>query len=127
MKKMRITVGDKSYEVTVEHLEDDDAVAGAPQPAGPRPVSPVAPVQKAAAPSPKVTLAAGAITSPMAGVVLSVAVKENDSVDQNDVLLVLEAMKMENQIIAPAGAKVKAVHVKAGESVQEGQLLVELE
>jgi biotin carboxyl carrier protein len=123
MKKLRITVDGKSYEVTVERLDDEpsrSAIGTNHPPAA----DSAPPVKQAATPRPR--LHAGAITSPMAGVVLSVAVKKGDDVERDQLLLILEAMKMENQILAPALAVVTDVHVKAGESVTEGQLLMEL-
>jgi biotin carboxyl carrier protein len=124
MKKLRITVDGKPYEVTVERLDEQGS---APPQTGaiPGPAPVVAPVKRAEAPRP--VLQAGAISSPMAGVVLSVAVQKGEGVARDQVLLILEAMKMENQIVAPADATVANVHVKAGDSVTEGQLLVELE
>ncbi len=125
MKKLRITVDGKPYEVTVEQLDVDKPVrphTGAIP--GPAPVA-TPPVKRADAPRP--VLQAGAISSPMAGVVLSVAVQKGESVVRDQVLLILEAMKMENQIVAPADATVANVHVEAGDSVTEGHLLVELE
>ncbi|TWU37244.1 acetyl-CoA carboxylase biotin carboxyl carrier protein subunit [Novipirellula artificiosorum] len=129
MKKLRITIGDKAYDVTVETLESESS----PQPwtnrpAGPAPSSAPPPAAVKAAPTaPKQTLSRGSITSPMAGVILSIDVEEGESVEDGQLLLVLEAMKMENQIIAPAAATVKSLLVAVGESVQDGQVLVELE
>ncbi|EMI44751.1 biotin/lipoyl-containing protein [Rhodopirellula sp. SWK7] len=126
MKKLKITVEGKAYEVTVERM-DEPGAASSPAPlAAPAPSQPAAPVKRADS-SPRPPIKAGSITSPMAGVVLSVDVADGEEVEQEQLLLVLEAMKMENQIIAPAPAKVAKVHVKAGESVAEGQVLVELE
>ncbi len=125
MKKLKITIGEQSYEVTVERLDVEED-APSVRPAGPRSSDVAAPVKRAA-PAARPKLSSGEITSPMAGVVLSVGVKEGEEIDQDRLLVVLEAMKMENQIISPSPATVKKIHVKAGESVQEGQLLVELE
>jgi biotin carboxyl carrier protein len=125
MKKLKITIEGKSYEVTVERL-DEPGTTPSPAPlAAPTPAV-AAPVKRAES-GPRPPIKAGTITSPMAGVVLSVNVTEGEEVEQEHLLIVLEAMKMENQIIAPGAAKVVKVHVKAGESVGEGQVLVELE
>ncbi|MFG0254655.1 MAG: biotin/lipoyl-containing protein [Rhodopirellula sp. JB053] len=126
MKKLKITVEGKAYEVTVERMDDSDGSPASAPLAAPAPATPAAPVKRADA-GPRPPIKAGSITSPMAGVVLSVQVADGDEVEQEQLLLVLEAMKMENQIIAPAPSKVAKVHVKAGESVSEGQVLVELE
>ncbi|SMP67495.1 Biotin-requiring enzyme [Neorhodopirellula lusitana] len=124
MKKLRITVDGKPFEVTVERIDSDEPTR--PQTGAiPGPAPAAAPVKRADAPRP--VLQAGAISSPMAGVVLSVDVQKGHDVTRGQVLLILEAMKMENQIVAPADASVANLHVKAGDSVTEGQLLVELE
>ena len=67
------------------------------------------------------------ITAPMPGIILSIAVKEGDEVNAGDALLVLEAMKMENEIHAPRAGKVKKVHVSEGAEVQSGAALVDFE
>jgi len=134
MKKLRITIGDKSYDVTVEVLSDDAppqaplhatappaasaAAAGAPAPA--------APVKKSAPPAggPAVD---GAVISPLAGVVISVLVAEGEEVDEGQELIILEAMKMENRITAPAAGKVISIHAAEGQSVPESHVLMVLE
>jgi biotin carboxyl carrier protein len=68
-----------------------------------------------------------AVASPIAGVVAEVSCKPGDAINQGDVLLVIEAMKMNNSITAPTSGRVKAVPVAAGDSVREGQTLVEFE
>lgn len=67
---------------------------------------------------------AGDLKAPMPGLVLSVLVKPGDSVKKNDPVLVLEAMKMENVIKAPADATVKAISAEKGKPVEKGQLLI---
>ncbi|TWU45489.1 Glutaconyl-CoA decarboxylase subunit gamma [Novipirellula aureliae] len=128
MKKLRITIGDKSYDVTVETLDSEDPSpqSWASHPATPS-AAPAAPMKAAAAAAPRQPLSHGSIASPMAGVILSIDVEEGETVGSGQLLLVLEAMKMENQIIAPADATVKSINVSVGESVQDGQVLVELE
>jgi biotin carboxyl carrier protein len=66
----------------------------------------------------------GAVTSPMPGKVVKVLVKEGDQVDLGAPLVVVEAMKMENELSAPRAGTVKAVHVKPGDAVEGGALLV---
>lgn len=126
MRKLRITVGNKSYEVTVEDITEPG------MPSGPVPVTTSVPVSAPASapqasPRPQASGEAGAVTSPMAGVIKSVLVKQGDQVKQGEALLVLEAMKMENQITAPVAGTVKQVAVEPNASVQEGQTLVVLE
>lgn len=67
------------------------------------------------------------IRSPMPGLVIDVVVSEGDSVKAGDVLMIIEAMKMENVIKAKAAAEVKALHVKPGTSVEKGEKLLEFE
>lgn len=68
----------------------------------------------------------GSVKSPLPGTILSVAVKEGDTVKSGDLLLVLEAMKMENKINSDKNGKVKSVKVRAGDVVAEGDLLIEI-
>jgi len=128
MKKLRITVGKKTYDVTVEVLSDDTP---APQPAAVSAASASPPTSDAAdgsttSSTPR-TLAAGAVGSPMAGTVKSILVKQGDEVTAGKPLMILEAMKMENQITASSTGTVKNVNVREGASVQEGETLLVIE
>jgi biotin carboxyl carrier protein len=67
------------------------------------------------------------IKAPMPGLVLKVSVTEGQDVKDGEPVLVLEAMKMENSIMLQGDAKIKKIHVKSGQSVEKGQVLVELE
>jgi biotin carboxyl carrier protein len=129
MKRLRITIGNKSYEVTVEDLTEAESYRPPPTPG--RPSAPpgelVPPERRPASPKPLASLASGAVTSPMAGQIISILVQPGDAVKQGQPLLVLEAMKMENQITAPLPGTVKRIEVEKGESVEEGQVLVVLE
>ena len=139
MKLLRITIGNKSYEVTVEDLTGADGFpSGVAQPpssgqapaAAPSTASapvPSAPVPSAPVAKPQLPAEAGAVASPMAGVIKSVLVKEGDSVISGQSLAVLEAMKMENAITAPVAGTVKSIGVAAGDTVNEGHVLLVLE
>ena len=128
MKRLRITIGNKSYDVTVEDLTDTDAYPAAPEPQQPSSLAPPTPLPTPSAPvQPQLPIDAGAVTSPMAGAIKSVLVKPGDQVTQRQPLVVLEAMKMENQITAPVAGAVKSVEVKEGDSVKEGHVLLVLE
>lgn len=83
--------------------------------------------RRAKPPARKQPVAAGAIVSQMTGRVIRVDVKPGDSVNEGDVLLIIEAMKMENEITAPISGTVKEVAVAAGSRVSEGDLLLILE
>jgi biotin carboxyl carrier protein len=72
-------------------------------------------------------LSAGLVIAPLPGVVKSILVKEGDAVKEGDVVLVLEAMKMDNEISSRSNGTVKTIHVAVGDSVQEDQLLIDIE
>ena len=132
MKKYRITVNGTSYEVEVEEL----GAAYAPTPAAPAPAArPAAPAPKAApapaapaAPAPAAAPSAGAsvVAAPMPGNILDIKVKAGDSVKKGDVLLILEAMKMENEIQAAADGVVDAVLTSKGAVVESGAPLISM-
>jgi pyruvate carboxylase subunit B len=67
------------------------------------------------------------IVAPMPGIILSIAVKEGDQVNAGDAILVLEAMKMENEIHAPRSGTIKKIHVSEGSEVRAGSELIEIE
>lgn len=133
MKKLRITVEGKTYEVEVEILGSRiasvapaAAPAAAPAPVASAPVS--APVA-APAPAPKTAPApAGAndIVCPLAAVVVAVNVKEGQQVKAGDLLVTLEAMKMNTPVNSPADGTVSKICVSAGQSVNEGEVLLSL-
>lgn len=127
MKKFNIKVNGISYEVEIEEIKE-----GAPQAAAPTlaKVTPKVAAPKVAAPKAKAkeAVAAGAgehsIDAPMPGKIVKVVVEEGQSVKAGDVLLVLEAMKMQNEITADADGTVKAVNVEAGQNVKVKESLV---
>ena len=119
MKNYTITVNGTAYDVTVEEgTGSASAPAAAPKKAAPK----AAP--KAAAPSG----AQGAVkvNAPMPGKILSVKVSAGQAVKKGDVLLILEAMKMENEVVAPQDGTVASVNVSAGDSVEAGAVLASL-
>ena len=129
MKKFNVNVNGTVYSVEVEEV--GGTVAAAPvAPAAPAAAPAAAPVA-AAAPAPKkedAAAPAGSITveAPMPGKVLSVNVKAGDKVEAGDVLLILEAMKMQNEIMAPEDGTVSDVRVSAGDTVATGDVMVVL-
>ena len=110
MKKYKVNVNGTEYEIGIELLSDDQAAA--------------APAPKAApAPAPAAASGAGEqVACPMPGTILDVKVSEGQSVNAGDVLMILEAMKMENEIMAPCAGKVTSVIAK-GTTVQTGTVL----
>ena len=102
MKKYRVTVNGTAYEIELEELT---GAAPAPAPA-------------AAAPA-----GGEQVTSPMPGTILSINVAAGDAVKRGQVLMVLEAMKMENEIMCPCDGKIASVNTSKGASVESGTLL----
>jgi glutaconyl-CoA/methylmalonyl-CoA decarboxylase subunit gamma len=123
MKTLRITLEGKTYDVAVEVLGEN---ASTPAPAASvQSVAPVAAPSSAPAPAAAPAPAgAGSVLSPMAGQVMKIKVAVGAAVSANQEVIVLEAMKMETPIYAPAAGTVKAISVKEGEAVAEGQALL---
>ncbi len=120
MKKYNIKVNGKSYDVEVELI-------GAEQPAAPAPAVKTAEAPKPQkAPEPSGVTGAVKIQAPMPGTIIKVNVKTGDKVTKGQVLCVLEAMKMENEISAPQDGTVSSINVSAGAAVESGALLVSL-
>ena len=109
-KKFNVTVNGTTYEVEVEEVK---VAGGAP---------------KAAAPAPAAKVAAGAgehsVDAPMPGKIIKLVAAEGQAVKAGDVLLILEAMKMQNEITADADGTVKKFNVAAGQSVKAHESLV---
>ena len=121
MKNYTITVNGNVYEVTVE--EGPSTGAAAPRAAAPAPkAAPAAP--KAAAPAG----AAGsvAVTAPMPGKILGIKAQEGQAVTKGEAIIVLEAMKMENEIVAPSDGTIATINVSVGDSVEAGATLATL-
>lgn len=104
MKKYRVTVNGTVYEIELEELT------------GAAPSAPAAPA--AAAPA-----GGEQVTSPMPGTILAVNVAVGDTVKRGQVLMILEAMKMENEIMCPCDGKIASVNTSKGSSVESGTLL----
>ena len=128
MKNNRVTVNGVAYDVVVEEL--NGSAAPAPVAAAPVAAAPVAAPKAAPAPAaaPKASGNAGAIAvkAPMPGTLIKVNVKVGDSVKKGDVLCVLEAMKMENDIMSPVDGVVATVDGAQGASVATDAVLVTL-
>ncbi|MBR3499039.1 MAG: biotin/lipoyl-binding protein [Selenomonadaceae bacterium] len=126
-KKFNVTVNGTTYEVEVEEVK---AAGGAPKAAPAAKAAPApAPAPKAAAPAaaaPKVAAGAGehSVDAPMPGKVIKLVAAEGAAVKAGDVLLILEAMKMQNEITADADGTVKKFNVAAGQSVKAHESLV---
>jgi len=136
MKKFRINVNGKSYDVEVEEISGSAAGAVAPV-ASPAPAAPTAPKTAApaatepapapaAAAQPAAPVAAGTevITAPMPGKVMSFKVSVGQQVKEGDIILILEAMKMENEIFCGTSGTVKEIRANEGAAVNPGDVLV---
>lgn len=137
MKQYKVTVNGQSYDVTLEEVGAPAYSTSRPAPA-PAPVQHVAPAAAPVAapaaapapvaPAPSAAPAAGSfsVKSPMPGTVLSFKVAAGQDVKRGDVLLILEAMKMENEIVAPQAGKIASLRVAVGASVNTGEPLIDL-
>ena len=134
VRTFNVYVGDEYYKVEVEPTGGPAtfaappvyAPAQAPAAPPPKPEAPPAPAEKKEAPPPaEAAVAAGEtpVTAPIPGTIIRYLVKEGDEVKAGDSVVVLEAMKMENDIVAPAGGKIKAINCKPGDKVAGGAVL----
>lgn len=137
--KYQVKVDGKVFEVEVEKVGGGYAsltpasltaapaapAAPAPQAAAPAP-APAAPAAPAPAPAAAPAGGAGDVVAPMPGTVLKVNVNNGDTVASGDVILILEAMKMENEIVAPCAGTV-TLNVKAGETVDTDAVLASVQ
>jgi len=110
MKKYKVNVNGTVYEVTVEAMDGAAPVAAAPAPA-------------AAAPAAAAPAGGEKVSAPMPGTILDVRVSNGQTVKKGDILFILEAMKMENEIMAPCGGTIASVSVTKGAAVDSGALL----
>lgn len=116
MKNYRITVNGTAYDVAVEELGAGTVPAAAPVVAAPVAAAPAAPV------------AAGGvkIEAPMPGKILAIKANAGQAVKKGDVVMILEAMKMENEITAPEDGTIAGINVAVGDSVESGDTLASL-
>ena len=134
-RKFKITVEGADYEVEVEEIHQGPAPHAAPLPPVASPATPSiaraeAPAQAApAAPRPQASRAAGkgVMAAPMQGMVFDIKVKVGDTVKLGDVLLVLEAMKMESDIPSPQDGIIREIFVSTGQHVRRGDPLLAIE
>ncbi len=138
MRRFRVKVNEEVFEVEVEEVGQSvsrEPAVSAPRPNAPAPVNvpakkiaPINPAPVSPAPAAKPAVGgAGAVTAPIPGVVNEIRVSAGKNVKKGEVLLLLEAMKMQNEILAPYDAAVAEVCVSQGASVQTGDVLVKLD
>ena len=113
MKRYNITVNGKAYEVAVEEIDGGSA-----------PVVSAAPAPAAAAPAPAAPVADGTkVTAPMPGTILDIKVSVGDTVEAGQAIMVLEAMKMENDVNAPCAGKILSINTTKSSAVETGAVL----
>ena len=113
MKVYKVKVNGKVYEVELESVSESAAHIEAPVAAAPQ----------AAAPAPVASGEGQELKAPMAGTILDVKVKVGQSINAGDVVCILEAMKLENEVVASTSGVVKAVAVSKGQAVQLDELI----
>jgi biotin carboxyl carrier protein len=131
MKNYTITVNGTAYEVTVEENTGSTFQAAAPKaaPVAAPKAAPVAPAAKAEAPAPAAPAGSAGnikVNAPMPGKILAVKATIGQTVKRGDVLMILEAMKMENEIVASEGGTVASINVSVGDMVESSTLLATL-
>ena len=119
--KLKVTVNDVPYVVDVEVAEDK------PQGLGQIVIGGSAAAPAAAGPAPVAGGSGNSVPAPLAGSVSRIEVAEGDEVTAGQVLLILEAMKMETEITSPKAGKVTKIHVEKGQAIQGGQPLIDVE
>ncbi len=133
MRKFMINVNGKSYEVEVEEVggapaTNYSAPAAVAAPATPAPAPAAAPAPAPAAPKATASGSEGSvkISAPMPGTILRIAANVGDKVTAGQPIVVLEAMKMENDIVAPSDGVVSSINVTSGQSVNSGDVIATL-
>lgn len=119
MKNYRITVNGTAYDVAVEELGAGSVPAAAPAPAA-------APSAPAAEPAASGAAGSVKVAAPMPGKILAIKANNGQAVKRGDVIMILEAMKMENEITAPEDGTIASINVGVGDSVESGDTLATL-
>lgn len=125
MKKYIIKLNGKVYEVEMEEVTGEAAATIAEAPKAAETTATAQPVPQAVPQSAPVT-GGETVEAPMPGTIVGVSVKVGDRVKKGQVLVVLEAMKMENEIVAPLDGTIAAVNVSKGQTVNPGEALVQI-
>ena len=129
-KQYKITVNGKTYDVSVEEIKpvaSNKAVSTIVNTAASSPKPAPAPAPKASDPAAvPIDENAVSVKAPMPGTIVSFNVAVGDKVSEGQVVAILEAMKMENEIVSPASGEIKSIHVEKGSSVVEGQVILQI-
>ena len=126
MKKYNITVNGTTYEVVVEEAGTVTSAPAYTAPAAPAPAAVPAPAPKAAPKAAPAAAGAVTITAPMPGTILDIKVSVGQTIQKGDVVCVLEAMKMENDIPASQGGTVASINVQKGSNVNANDVIITL-
>jgi glutaconyl-CoA/methylmalonyl-CoA decarboxylase subunit gamma len=124
MKMFRVVINDNEYKVGIEELQEDGSVVTKSAPSKPAPKA-SAPRPSAApkAPAPSAPAGSGTISAAMPGTILDIRVNVGEKVSAGQVVMILEAMKMENEIMAAVDGEVKEIQAVKGSSVNAGDVL----
>ena len=114
MKVYKVKVNGKVYEVELESVSESQGSIQTPAQTAPKAAQPVA----------NASGAAYELKAPMAGTILDVKVKVGDAIQEGAVVCILEAMKLENEVVADISGVVKAINVTKGDAVENGKVLV---
>ncbi|MCT4508029.1 MAG: acetyl-CoA carboxylase biotin carboxyl carrier protein subunit [Tepidibacter sp.] len=115
MKKYKIKLNDKVYEVEVEEIEDDQNIENS-----------INEIQDSKPKQEESSIANDGIKAPMPGKIVSIQVKEGEIVKKGQVVCILEAMKMENEIVSPSNGKISSISISQGQNVSAGESLVSI-
>ena len=126
MKKYEIEINNEVYRVSVKELPvDADMSSGVNKPEE-NVQSNTAPTPTATAPTSSTSSEGVKVSAPMSGTILSVSVSPGQEVAEGDPLVILEAMKMENEIVAPNDGKIASINTSKGASVNAGDVLLSI-
>ncbi|EOL41409.1 acetyl-CoA carboxylase biotin carboxyl carrier protein subunit [Enterococcus phoeniculicola] len=129
LRKFKISIDGKEYLVEMEEIGGVPQPAASIPPAAPAPTQETTPAPVEITPAPVETTQAGAdaMPSPMPGTILKILVNVGDSVQENQPLMILEAMKMENEIVAGKAGTISGIHVTQGDMVNPGDSLITIQ
>jgi biotin carboxyl carrier protein len=128
IRKFKVKVDDEVFQIEVEELDKGGVISRETISPVSEPISPPT-IAQMASPQQKATKSAaapGVISAPLPGKISTIAVKEGDTLKRGGLLLLIEAMKMENELFAPYDCTVKKVFVTVGQMVEMGEQLLEI-
>ena len=126
MSKYRITIEGRTYEMDVELIDGNGAPKAPVSQAQPKAAPAAAPVAQSAPKQAPAEVTAGTVVAPMPGTVIKIFKNPGDAVTAREVVMILEAMKMENEILAPADGTIASISDSIGSTVAAGEALFEV-